>query len=100
MTRHFLKETEDGVQLLIRIQTRSSRSGPLGELDGNLKWGVNSPPVDGAANAELLRSLAEFFSIPRTHASIVQGERSKNKRVHLLRAEISNVEARLREKGL
>jgi len=44
---------------------------------------LNAPPVDGAANAELIEVLADALEIPKRAVSIVAGERSRQKRVRL-----------------
>lgn len=85
-----------GVTIVLRVQPRSSRSGPLGTLaDGSLKWGVHAAPVDGRANEELIRSLADFFHHPRAAISILSGESGRNKVALLSGAEIQTVANRL-----
>jgi uncharacterized protein len=67
----------------VRVIPRASKSELLGELDGSLKVCIASPPVDGAANEELVKLLAKKFDVPRADISIVGGERSKNKRIKI-----------------
>jgi hypothetical protein len=38
-----------------------------------------APPVDGAANEELVRFLAEALSVPRTALRVVSGQASRSK---------------------
>ncbi|HZN91656.1 MAG TPA: DUF167 domain-containing protein, partial [Myxococcales bacterium] len=45
---------EGGVELLVQVQPRASRSRVVGEHGGYLKVQLAAPPVDGAANAALL----------------------------------------------
>lgn len=85
-----------GVTVALRVQPRSSRIGPLGTLaDGSLKWGVHAAPVDGRANEELIRSLAEFFHHPRAAISILSGESGRNKVALFNGAEIQTLANRL-----
>jgi uncharacterized protein (TIGR00251 family) len=44
---------------------------------------LTAPPVDGAANAELIEILADAFDVPKRAISIITGERSRQKRVHI-----------------
>ena len=44
---------------------------------------LNAPPVDGAANAELIEVLADAIGVPRRAVSIVAGERARQKRVRI-----------------
>ena len=44
---------------------------------------LNAPPVDGAANAELVDVLAGVLDVPRRSVTIIGGERSRLKRVQV-----------------
>jgi uncharacterized protein (TIGR00251 family) len=44
---------------------------------------LNAPPVDGAANAELIEVLAKALGVPRRDVAIVSGERNRQKRVRV-----------------
>jgi len=61
------------------VQPRASRSGLAGESGGVLKLKIAAPPVDGKANQECRRFLAELLGIPRSAVEIVVGEASKTK---------------------
>ena len=72
--------TKDGrVTFGVRVQPRASKSGVAGELDGVLKIRLAAPPVEGRANEELIRLLAELFGAPRQRIAILSGQTSKNK---------------------
>lgn len=45
--------------------------------------GVRSKPVKGKANAEIMKKLAEHFSVPSSRVRIIMGLRSKNKIVEI-----------------
>jgi uncharacterized protein YggU (UPF0235/DUF167 family) len=47
----WLKSVPTGVELLVLVQPRASRTKVLGEHDGRLKIALAAPPVDGEANA-------------------------------------------------
>jgi hypothetical protein len=53
------------------------------ESDGSLKVRLQSPPVDGAANAELIEVLSEAFDVPRRAVTIIGGGHSRSKRVRI-----------------
>jgi uncharacterized protein (TIGR00251 family) len=57
---------------------------------------LHAPPVDGAANAELIDVLADALGVPRRAVSILSGERSRQKRVRVEGLSESEVTARLR----
>lgn len=44
---------------------------------------LHSPPVEGAANAELVEVLAAAFAVPRRAVTIAGGAHSRTKRVQI-----------------
>jgi uncharacterized protein (TIGR00251 family) len=76
-------ESDGAVSFAVRVIPRSARSEVVGEQNGTLKIKLKSPPVDGAANEELIRLLAKFLGIPRGEINIVSGHTSKNKRIRI-----------------
>lgn len=67
----------------VRVIPRSSKTEIVGEHDGALKVKLRSPPVEGAANAEVIKMLAKSFGVARSAVSIISGETSRNKRVRI-----------------
>ncbi len=71
-----------------RVVPRASKSEIVGALDGWLKVKLKSPPVDGAANQELIKILAKFFDVPKSAVEILKGQTSKTKRIKISGAKI------------
>lgn len=74
----------DGVTVAIRLTPRARREGLLGVEagpDGALRCrvAVNAPPVEGQANAALLRLLAKAWGVPRSRLAIVAGAGARDK---------------------
>ena len=67
----------------VQVVPRASRSEVVGEYNGALRVRIAAPPVDGAANDELIRVLAKTFKIPRSAVKLVSGHRSKIKQVSI-----------------
>ena len=65
----------------VRVVPRAAHSEIIGEHDGSLRVRLSSPPVNGAANEELMRILARALRVPRTSVAIIAGPTSKLKRV-------------------
>jgi uncharacterized protein len=65
----------------VRVVPRASRSEIVGEQDGLLRVRIAAPPVDGAANEELVRVLAKEFGVARRSINIVSGHSSRVKKV-------------------
>jgi uncharacterized protein (TIGR00251 family) len=76
-------ENKDGVTITVRVLPRASRSEIVGEYGGALKIKLASPPVDGAANEELVKLLAKAFAVPKNSVEIVSGHTSKTKAVRI-----------------
>lgn len=90
-----LQSTPEGVILNVRVIPRAAKSGLAGRRDNALLVRLQAPPVDGAANAELIRVLADTFDVPARAVSIVGGEHSRQKRVRIAGLDAGTVTARL-----
>ncbi|HEV8370292.1 MAG TPA: DUF167 domain-containing protein [Pyrinomonadaceae bacterium] len=69
------------LQLRVQVVPRASRSEIVGEHNGALRVRIAAPPVDGAANEELVRTLAKTFEVPRSAVSIIGGQNGRRKQV-------------------
>lgn len=65
----------------IRVVPRASKSEIVGVFDGIVKVRITAPPVDGAANAEIIKLFSKTFGVSRSDVTIVSGETSRNKRI-------------------
>jgi uncharacterized protein (TIGR00251 family) len=74
-------EKEGKLNFQVRVVPRASRSEVIGEHDGVLRVRIAAPPVDGAANDELVRLLARTFGVPRSAIEIAGGATSKLKMI-------------------
>lgn len=74
---------EGSVTFNVRVVPRASKSEIVGEHDGALKVRIASPPVDGAANEELIRLLAKTFGVAKSTVEILSGLTSKLKQVRV-----------------
>jgi uncharacterized protein (TIGR00251 family) len=78
-----LERTDDGVRLRLRIQPRASRTEVVGLHGNSVRIRLSAPPVDGAANEELIRFLAERLGVPRRAVEITAGHSGRQKTVHV-----------------
>jgi len=73
---------KDGVLTFkVRVVPRASRSAIVGAHDGALRVRIAAPPVNGAANEELVRILARAFKVSRSAVEIAAGQTSRLKEV-------------------
>jgi uncharacterized protein (TIGR00251 family) len=67
------------VRLTVHVQPRASRSEVVGPHGDALKIRLASPPVDNAANEELVAFVAARLGIPRRQVRVVSGFTSRRK---------------------
>ena len=91
-----LEPDGDGVCIKVRVITRSQKTELAGTRDDALLVRLNAPPVDGAANQELVTFLAGLLGVPRRSVTIVSGARSRHKRVRVEAINVAAAEAFLR----
>ena len=72
------------VVLDLHVQPGAKRTEVAGRHGGRIKVRLAAPPVDGAANDELVRFLAEAFGVPKRSVTIVGGATSRMKRVRIV----------------
>ena len=85
----------DGVSLRLVIQPRASRTEAAGRLGDALKIRVAAPPVEGAANEELVAFLARALGVSRSAVSVTAGATGKRKTVRIEGVTANDVQERL-----
>jgi uncharacterized protein (TIGR00251 family) len=78
-----IESTPDGVLISVRVIPRAGRAGLAGRRGNALLVRLESPPVEGAANEELIEVLARALQVPKRAVSMVAGGRSRQKRVRV-----------------
>ena len=76
-------DAPDGLRLRIFLQPKASRDQIVGLHDNELKIAITAPPVEGAANAHLLKFLSKSFKVPKSSIILEKGELSRHKQVWL-----------------
>jgi len=69
--------------LTLHAQPGARRSEIVGVHGDALKLRLAAPAVEGKANAELVRFLAEAFGVPLRQVSLLRGETSRRKTVRV-----------------
>jgi hypothetical protein len=83
MSNWSITEADGSVTFAVRVAPRSSRNQIVGVEGGALKIKLTAPPVEGAANAALIEFVAEWLGVRRSAVSIVSGDKTRNKLVHV-----------------
>lgn len=74
-----ISEHQRGTTIAVQVQPKASRTEVAGFAGDMLKIRVAAPPVDGAANAELVTWLAKQLKVPKAKVLILSGERGRRK---------------------
>ncbi len=80
---YWYKENKNNLTLNIYVVPRSSKSEIVGIYNDSLKIKLKSPPVDNAANEELVRFLADKLKTSKSNIEIVKGQNQKKKIISL-----------------
>jgi uncharacterized protein (TIGR00251 family) len=78
-----LVETGGGVRFEVWAKPRAKRSRIVGARGDAVEVSLAAPPVDGAANEELVRLLADVFGVPKRSVVIVRGDTAQRKVVEV-----------------
>jgi uncharacterized protein (TIGR00251 family) len=90
-----VRACDDDVTFRVRVKPRSSKSRVLGVREQCLEVAVAAPPIDGAANDELRKTLARHFGVARRAVVVEAGEASRTKRVRVRGVSVSDVLAKI-----
>jgi uncharacterized protein len=71
--------TPAGARIHLRVQPRASRDELAGATGDFVRVRLTAPPVDGAANAALVRFLADRLDLTRSAVTLVSGHTNRMK---------------------
>lgn len=91
----WIRPVEGGVRVNVRVQPRASRDEVVGVMGDALKIRLQAPPLEGRANAALLRFLAKTLDVSRGSVTIEAGAKGRNKAVLVKAVSESDARARL-----
>ncbi len=75
--------------LTLYIQPGARRTEAVGLHGDAMKIKLAAAPIEGKANAALLKYLADCFEVPRNQVVLKQGEKSRRKIVMILQSKRS-----------
>lgn len=70
-------------RIQIKVKPNAPRSQLVEAADGSWTAFLKAPPVDGKANAELIKILAKRFGVPKSAVTIRLGQGSRQKLVEI-----------------
>jgi uncharacterized protein (TIGR00251 family) len=94
-----VRDSKGGAVLTVHVQAKAARTACVGPHGDALKIRIAAPPIEGAANRELIRFLADELSLPTAAVRIESGGSSRLKLVRVKGMSAVHVMARLVRKG-
>ena len=80
-----LHDGKKGAALAVRVTPRASKNEIVDILsDGTVKVHLTAPPVEGKANAALLKFLAKMLDVPRKRLEVVAGATGRDKLISVI----------------
>lgn len=84
-----------GVRLAVQVSPAAKKNEVIGVLGNELKIRLQAAPIEGRANAGLIRYLAECVGLPKSRVRVVHGLSSRHKVVEIAGLEPAQVQRAL-----
>jgi len=79
----WFEDNGDHLILKVRAVPRASKDEIRERMGDALKIRIQAPPVEGKANAYIIRFLSKHWKIPKSTIEILSGETGRNKRLRI-----------------
>ena len=76
--------TNGSLQLRVYLQPKASRDEIIGLHGGELKVAITAPPIDGKANAHLIKYIAKQCAVAKSKVTITKGQLNRHKTVRVI----------------
>jgi uncharacterized protein (TIGR00251 family) len=90
-----IQSISNAIIITVRVIPRAGTSRVDGTRGEALLVRLHAPPIEGAANEELIDVIAEALEVPKRAVSIASGARSRQKRVRVAGIDAAAAAARL-----
>ena len=87
------REVAGGVEFPVRVRPRAPADAVGGAHDGALVVAVMAPPVEGEANAAVVRAVARALHLRASAVTLVAGARGRDKRLRVAGVNLAVVRA-------
>lgn len=88
-------ESSGGVRIAVHAQPGAKKTEVAGIHGDALKVRVHAPPIEGRANDELIRFLADALGVPRSKVTLFRGDKSRSKVFEVAGLSIDEARSRL-----
>ena len=84
MTHPYLEKQGEDLLLRLYLQPKASRDQFVGQHGDELKIAITAPPVDGKANAHLVKFLSKQFKVAKSAIQVEKGLQNRHKLVRII----------------
>lgn len=84
MSAAYLKKEGNDLLLRVVLQPKASRDKFVGLLGDELKIAITAPPIDGKANAHLIKFLSKSFKVAKGAITVEKGLLNRHKLVRII----------------
>lgn len=81
----FYRWQGDDLLLSLHLQPKASHDELCGLHGDSVKIRISAPPIEGRANAQLIKFLAKQFGVAKGAVTLIGGELGRQKRVKIAR---------------
>lgn len=79
MAREWCARHGDVLRIAVQVQPNAKKSEVVGEMDETLKIRLKAAAIEGKANEELIRFIADQLKLPKKCITITHGQGSRQK---------------------
>ena len=91
-----LHDGKKGAALAVRVTPRASKNEIVEVLsDGTIKVHLTAPPIEGRANEELIKFLAEVLGVSTARIEVVAGATGRDKLISVLEMDTLTVNKKI-----
>ena len=94
---NWITDHAKGVTLLLTVQPGAPKNSFVGIHGDTLKIRINAPPVDGAANDEIVSFFSKSLGVRKSQVQILSGETGKKKRLLITGMSLDQISSSIRE---
>lgn len=96
----FCREKGKCLTISLQVQPRARKTEIIGVHGDTLKVKVAAPPVDGAANEELISFFSKFLGVSKSSIQVLRGGQSRKKVIEVEGVSLADLTTLLLKKGL
>ena len=83
MLDNCISDVPGGARVKLHVHPGAKRNGISGFFGDSIKFDLQTPPIDGKANAALFKILAKMLKCSKSSIALISGETSRDKTLEI-----------------